>query len=187
MPFAPPHKPNLTTLNVLKRCYNNFMNTPAPSGRLIILCGLPGSGKTTFSKALEAKLGAIGLDADEWMDALGIDLWDEASRAKVEALQWRTAQQLLARGLTVVIAWGTWGRSERDQLRLGARDLGAAVELHYLTATPDELFERVRRRGSEHPPFTRENLLDCIEKIQVPTREESALFDPPLMKLADDS
>jgi predicted kinase len=55
------------------------------------------------------------------MDALDINLWDEPRRAKIEELQWTLAQQLLKLGIKVIIEWGTWGRSERDTLRLGAR------------------------------------------------------------------
>jgi predicted kinase len=81
--------------------------------RLIIVCGLPGSGKTTHAKLLQGRLGAIRLSPDEWMDALALDLYDEARRENVEALQWRLGQELLALGLTVIIEWGAWGRSER--------------------------------------------------------------------------
>lgn len=149
------------------------------ASRLIIVCGLPGSGKTTRAKELETRHGAVRLSPDEWMDALGIDLWDEARRAGVEALQWQLARQLLARGLTVIIEWGTWGRSERDRLRTQARALGANVELHYLSATVDELLERVQRRGMESPPITREALLGWMQIFQAPTPDEVALFDAP--------
>jgi predicted kinase len=145
--------------------------------RLIIVCGLPGSGKTTHAKLLAATLGAIRFAPDEWMDALSLDLYDEGSRAKIEALQWKFAQELLALGLTVIIEWGTWGRSERDTLRLGARALGAAVELHYLSAPVDVLFERIQRRGMEKPPIERDQLLQWAEIFQVPTPEEIALYD----------
>jgi len=65
---------------------------PSRSGaRLIIVCGLPGSGKTTFAKTLESKLYAIRFCPDEWMEALGIDIYDEQRRAKIEALQWQIA------------------------------------------------------------------------------------------------
>jgi len=149
----------------------------SPTPRLIIVCGLPGAGKTTLARRLERRLGAVRLSADEWMDALAIDLWDERTRARIESLQWQLAQDLLGHGLVVIIEWGTWGRSERDALRVRARELGAAVELRYLTAPVDVLFERVRNRGMENPPITREDLVRFSETFQVPDDEEMALYD----------
>ena len=153
------------------------MESSRTSPRLIIVCGLPGSGKTTHARLLEARLGAIRFAPDEWMDALSLDLYDEQRRGKIEALQWKLGRDLLALGLTVIIEWGTWGRSERDTLRLGARALGAAVELHYLSAPVDVLFERIQRRPLEDPPIERDQLLRWAETFQVPTPEEIALFD----------
>jgi predicted kinase len=149
--------------------------------RLIIICGLPGSGKTTLARALEGRLRAVRFAPDEWMDALSLDLYDEERRGKIEALQWKLGQELLALGLTVIIEWGTWGRSERDALRVGARALGAAVELHYLSAPVDVLFERLQRRGMENPPIERNALSRWSELFQAPTPEELALFDEPLV------
>jgi predicted kinase len=157
------------------------MEASGKSARLVIVCGLPGSGKTTLAKALESRLHAVRLSADDWMEALSLSLWDEEKRGKIEALQWKLGQELLALGLTVIVEWGTWGRSERDALRLGARALGAAVELHYLSASVDALFERIQRRGMEKPPIEREAMSRWFEAFQVPTLEEMALFDKPLV------
>ncbi len=132
-----------------------------------------------MAKCLEESLHAVRLAPDEWMDALSINLYDEESRAEIEALQWKLGQELLKLGLTIIIEWGTWGKSERDTLREGARKLGAAVELHYLSASPEILFERVQRRGMEDPPIKRENILRWTETIEVPTKEEMRLFDTP--------
>ena len=145
--------------------------------KIVIVCGLPGAGKTTHSKMLEEKLGAIRFCPDEWMQELSLDLYDEERRAKVELLQWKLSQDLLAQGLTVIIEWGTWGKSERDTLRLGAREFGATVELHYLSAPIEVLFERIQRRGMETPPLTLEDLQRSFEIFQTPTVEEIALFD----------
>jgi hypothetical protein len=78
-------------------------------GRLIIVCGLPGAGKTTYGKALERRLPSVRLCPDEWMDALSIDLYDETSRGRIEALQSTLGKRLLELGLIVIIEWGTGG------------------------------------------------------------------------------
>lgn len=150
-----------------------------PRGRLIIVCGLPGSGKTTIATKLADQFGATRFDPDTWMETLGLDIWDEDRRARVEALQWQLAQDLLKLGGIAIIEWGTWGRSERDTLREGARALGAAVELIYLDAPADLLFERVSRRNRETPPITRQQVDGWVATFQAPKPEEFALFDPP--------
>jgi len=66
-------------------------------------------------------------------------------------------------------------------LRLGARSLGAAVELQYLYAPADVMFERIQRRGSEDPPIELNALSRWYEAFQEPTAEEMALFDEPLI------
>jgi|SRR5271168_50027 len=155
------------------------MGVSAAKGRLIIVCGLPGSGKTSHAQLLETKLQAVRLSPDEWMNTLTLDLYDEERREKIESLQWKLGQQLLALGLTIIIEWGTWGRSERDRLRLDARALGAAVELHYMSAPIDVLFERTQRRGMESPPIERDQIVQWASIFQEPTPEEMALFDAP--------
>ena len=158
------------------------MDGPVRSPRLIVVCGLPGSGKTTLAKALETRLGAVRFCPDEWMEALSIDVYDGDRRARIEALQWKLTQELLTRGLIVIIEWGTWGRSERDALRDGARALGAAVELHFVHAPEEVLLERIRRRGMENPPITDEALAGWYKAFQAPAAEEMALYDAPLIR-----
>jgi predicted kinase len=132
------------------------------------------------AQALEHDFDAVRLSPDDWMDALTINLYDEESRQRIESLQWTLAQRLIALGMVVIIEWGTWARAERDALRLRARELGAAVELRYVSAAPDTLFQRIRKRDRETPPITQEDVAKWFAIFQAPTTEEIALFDPPL-------
>ena len=143
-----------------------------------MLCGLPGSGKTTLAKRLSTDSAAVRMCPDEWMEALGINLWDREVRAKIETLQWQISQDLLAQGVTVVIEWGTWARVERDVLRTRARELGATVELWHLNLSIDELWARVAARQTEDPPITRGDLEEWFGQFEDPDDEERALFDP---------
>ncbi len=70
----------------------------APVAHLVLMCGLPGAGKTTEARAFAADLGAVRLGPDEWLDALEIDLWDEQSRTRLERKLWELAQDLLRHG-----------------------------------------------------------------------------------------
>jgi predicted kinase len=114
------------------------------------------------------------------MEALEIGLWDEEARTRIEKLQWRLGQDLLALGQNVVIEWGTWAQAERDTLRAGARAVGAAVELHFVDAPVEVLFERTGARKMEEPPITLEQIKRWAEIFEPPSPEELALFDPPL-------
>ncbi len=114
---------------------------------------------------------------DEWMREIGIDLYDSERRDRVERFQWTQAKRLLALGQSVLIEWGTWGRSERDRLREEGRAAGARVELHYLTAPLDVLFDRIQRRAMENPPITRDDIERWARCMQPPDAEEMSLFD----------
>ena len=118
-------------------------------GRLILICGLPGSGKTTLAKELAPTVPAVRLCPDEWKHDLGIDYYDERRRVQLEDRLWRLGQELLTLGQSVILENGFWAREERDELRLSARELGVAVELHHLEAPVEELWRRLQLRNDE--------------------------------------
>ncbi len=148
---------------------------------LVIVWGLPGSGKTTLARQLEASLSAFRMSADDWMDALSINLHEEEQRARIEALQWQLAQRLLTLGQSIIIEWGAWGKWERDKLRVEARALGARVELRYLSAPPEELFLRIQKRNMEDPPIQWEDVQRWSQIFEPPTSAEMTLFDSPFL------
>ncbi|MFB9949427.1 AAA family ATPase [Rhizobium puerariae] len=144
---------------------------------LVLVSGLPGSGKTTLAQKLETELGAIRMSPDEWMTAFAIDLYDSDRRERIESFQLGLALKLLERGQAVIIEWGTWSRSERDALRIAAQRSGARVHLHFLHASADILFERLQKRGMENPPIPYGDVLKWFDVIEIPSEDEVALYD----------
>jgi predicted kinase len=151
--------------------------------RLILTCGLPGAGKTALATQLAADRGAVRLTKDEWLTALGSSPWDEPTRVKIEQELWNLAQEILRLGVSVVLDFGLWARTERDEMRSAARGLGVGVELHYLDVPTEELWWRIQARNSEPPweshPIRRADLDGWLRIFQAPDAAELALFDPP--------
>jgi len=143
---------------------------------LHLVCGLPCSGKTTFSKALERELLAIRLCPDEWIARLyGTDLSDEkldAVRDPVEGVLWDLAVQLLRAKVDVILEFGFWSREEREKFRYRAAELGARSELHFMNASPTELLQRLSARNTDRPPYTFK-----IDETRLQAWFE--LFEPP--------
>jgi chloramphenicol 3-O-phosphotransferase len=65
------------------------------SARLVLICGLPASGKSTLARQLAPKIPAIRLDKDGWATQLGADLWDEEFGVRLEHQLWVLSQDLL--------------------------------------------------------------------------------------------
>jgi predicted kinase len=149
------------------------------TARLILMCGLPGSGKTTVARRLAVELPAVRLCPDDWMASLEVDLFDERTRDKLERQFWELAQELLTFGQNVILESGFWLRADRDEKRLAARRMGVAVELHFLDVPFEELCARLAdREGFGTVSIGPELLRQYVGFFQVPDAEELALFDP---------
>jgi predicted kinase len=151
--------------------------------RLILTCGLPGSGKTALARRIAASRPAVRLTKDEWLWALGTDPWDRPMNFKVEQHLWALAQETVSAGLSVVIDFGLWARVERDEMRRTARELGVGVELHALEVGIEELWRRIDERNGRPPwaaaPITRRDLDAWAASFEAPDGAERALFDAP--------
>ena len=182
-PCAPPGCAEVRGRMIIRVIAEEDQARGSGTPQLILLGVLPGSGKTSRGRRVAEEIPAVRLWGDEWMARLGVDWLDEETRDRLEQLFWDLAQDLLRHGQTVILESGFWLRSDRDEKRLGARALGAAVELHYLGVPIAELCRRLAARNaariSGRLPISREQSEHWSTFFEAPDRAGLDLFDGP--------
>lgn len=147
-------------------------------GKVILICGLPGSGKSTLAKKLELEDGAIRFSPDEWMEQMGISLWDGEAREAIEQRFWLLAQNLALKGVTSILENGFWSKKERDGYLKTAREQGFQIGLYSLYIPIEETRKRLEARGMEGDALILEEKLEgYYVSYEQPDVEELAQYD----------
>ena len=121
---------------------------------VIMMCGVCGSGKTTYAKQKE-KNGYVRLSIDEelWKTygRKGIDYPDsryEELSEKVEAMLCEKLIRFMKDGKNVVIDFSFWSKENRDFYREIIAKAGGTAELVYMKASKETLQKRLKKRNT---------------------------------------
>jgi predicted kinase len=154
---------------------------------LHLIVGLPCSGKTTLARQLETKYSALRLTTDEWHIRLfGHDFWENMTESEeathgsrhdsVESIMLDVAARVLVLGVDVILDFGCWARSQRDELRSKAENLGSDFKIHFADVPEEVLFERLKSRNDGHTGETffipKAKLKEWIQIFEPPSSEE---------------
>jgi len=126
---------------------------------IVMLCGLPGSGKTTYTTNLMEKRDYLKLSIDE-------AVYERHGRYNVDyhhleyrRLETETYEELdkelvrtLACGRSAILDYGFWLKEQRDKYKDIARTMGVQSRLLYFKADRDVLWERLQLRNQRADP-----------------------------------
>lgn len=144
-----------------------------------VLCGLPGSGKTTYAKSLE-KQGVIRLTFDEALiDTYGKEFPPE----KYEEYRVAVERKLIAkmseavRGKRdVVFDQGFWQKAQRNRIIEAIKESGGEYKLLYFNRPHDEVKENIKGRDPKtHQEITPEMMEKIISDFEPPIGEGEIL------------
>jgi predicted kinase len=125
-------------------------------GLVVLMCGLAGSGKSTYARALERRgYARLSIDEAVWErighDAAELDP-DEYEKLKSAAEQelWDTLIRLLRAKQPVVIDYSFWSRANRDRYKAVIESHGCRWELIWLKTSPETLLRRLALRNERN-------------------------------------
>lgn len=153
-----------------------------------LLSGLTGSGKTTFARSLE-EAGVVRLSVDEEVFArhgrYGVDYPDHEYPARerpvVEEIR-RRLVDLVHAGRSVVLDYGLWLRSEREDYKRLVEAAGGRWRLLYFEVDRGELSRRLTQRNERSDAnaltVTDSVLDDFIGRFEPPSGEGEEIVRP---------
>ena len=146
-----------------------------------MLCGLTGSGKTTYAKRL-VDGQTVRLSIDEFIfdrhGHYGVD-YPEPEYAGLYgpavAEMKRRLAELLRAGTSVLLDFGFWTRAQREEFKRAIEENGGRWELWYFKADEKTLEGRLelrnRRQDANSLTVTREALRDFMSSFEEPHGE----------------
>jgi|GEM_PF-3638723 Predicted transcriptional regulators len=157
------------------------------TGKVILICGKIGAGKTTYAKKLTAQLNGVFMEQFELLYLIfGADMRRLLNTERDRFFQYcyraseyvhRKVGEAAKSGATVIYdAGGCWSRLEREELRTLYTNMGISYELHYINTPENQRLENIQKRnnaierGELDIPFTHKD--DINHFFETPDDDE---------------
>jgi hypothetical protein len=144
--------------------------------KLIIICGLPGTGKTTLAKKITAKIGGILLRTDTIRKELKEIKYSKKAREGVYGEMFHRTRQLLKEGKNIVLDATFYSRKWRKAAKDIAKSSKANFKIIEVVCPKDLVRKRIaQRKGSESDARFKHYLI--YKKVFEPIKEKHLIID----------
>jgi predicted kinase len=152
-----------------------------------MLCGLPGSGKSTYAQKLAAE-GLSKLSPDEETYARygrpGVDYpkqeYIERYKVVLVALE-QSISELLKQKKSFILDYGYWRYAHREKHKKLIEHYGAEWKLLYFRADSELLAARLEKRNKQHHanafPVNKDMLCNFMTRFEEPRNEGETIIE----------
>ncbi|GAA0339521.1 hypothetical protein GCM10008967_32330 [Bacillus carboniphilus] len=166
----------------------NLLNSNTSNPLVIMMCGVAGSGKTTYAQHLE-KEGFVRLSIDEeiWKvnGRYGIDYPVEKYgdyQVEAETRLRNRLLHLIQNKQKVVIDFSFWQKAKRDEYKHLIEEAGGVWELVYLKVSPEVIRKRLDVRNKRFDanaafPITEDILTSYLSGFEAPIDEGEVVIE----------
>lgn len=150
---------------------------------LLILCGIPFSGKSTLANELARRLGFERIDLDEVKtDLFGKDIEDvqidKEGWDKVYQQMYQQIEECLQQGKTVISDTGNFTKHERDLVRTIGERQGVSVMTVFVDTSVDIAWNRLleNRKTKLRFDVSDDDFQSAVGEMEPPTEVEPHLI-----------
>lgn len=119
--------------------------------QVILLCGKICSGKSTYARELKkAQPASVLLSCDQLMLTLfpgGAGEHHDMLAQRARQYHFDLSIELIGSGVDVILDWGFWTRSWREEARAFYAAHGVPCQLHYVDAAPEVWRRHIEARN----------------------------------------
>ena len=147
--------------------------------KIIALCGMVCSSKSTYAKEMKRTYNAVVLNPDVLMKAFFNERLGERHDEIFEKVRWylyRQACDIVQAGVDVILDFGLWSRKERQEIRQFFRYKSMEVSIHHINTPLAKIRANIDKRNlcvNELNYFIDDAILEkCLSLFEIPAEDE---------------